>query len=218
MIARIIDAEGADNLTAKKVRILLEDQLGLKGGALKAYKDDISQNIDEVLAGKVASDCGSHNEEDDDQVLDEGAVDYAPKAKKARHESAQGASGDSTNKGKATCITHSGAEAPKVRASSRSIRWEYAFWSNWKAHGANAQNVKKMQEAMKMTRRAFLQTASTLEVTIDGNTLRGQPRSFSSGAMGWYLGGKCEMNIGAQQVWAQVGLNIVIPGSGAWRN
>jgi len=141
---------------------------------------------------QVASDCGSHNEEDDDQVLDEGAVDYAPKAKKARHESAQGASGDSTNKGKATCITHSGAEAPK--------------------------NVKKMQEAMKMTRRAFLQTASTLEVTIDGNTLRGQPRSFSSGAMGWYLGGKCEMNIGAQQVWAQVGLNIVIPGSGAWRN
>jgi hypothetical protein len=53
MIARIIDTKGADNLTAKKVRILLEDQLGLKAGALKAYKDDISQQIDEVLAGKV---------------------------------------------------------------------------------------------------------------------------------------------------------------------
>jgi hypothetical protein len=47
---------------------------------------------------------------------------------------------------------------------------------------------------------------------------QGEPRSFSSGAMGWYLGGKVEMKIGDQDIWAQVGLNCVIPGSNAWKD
>ena len=52
---------------------------------------------------------------------------------------------------------------------------------------------------------------------VDGNRLRGEPRSFSSGALGWYLGGKVEVDVGGQTVWAQVGCNIVIPGSNAWK-
>ena len=53
MIAEIIEAEGADNLTAKKVRMQLEEKLGLPSGDLKMYKDDISEKIDEVLEEKV---------------------------------------------------------------------------------------------------------------------------------------------------------------------
>ena len=34
---------------------------------------------------------------------------------------------------------------------------------------------------------------------------RSQPRTFSSGAAGWYLGGKVELKIGGADVWAQVG-------------
>jgi hypothetical protein len=53
MIGKIIDDVGADNLTAKKVRTMLEEQLGLESGALKANKDDISKKIDEALAARV---------------------------------------------------------------------------------------------------------------------------------------------------------------------
>ena len=76
---------------------------------------------------------------------------------------------------------------------------------------------------------------------------QGEPRTFSSGACGWYLGGKVELKIGSADVWAQarapsprhgcrkrrarirhglltvpiiraqVGMNVVIPGSNVWK-
>ena len=53
---------------------------------------------------------------------------------------------------------------------------------------------------------------------VGAHVAQGEPRSFSSGAMGWYLGGKVEMKIGDHDIWAQVGLNCVIPGSNAWKD
>ena len=57
----------------------------------------------------------------------------------------------------------------------------------------------------------------SLTIDVDGNTLSGQPRTFSSGACGWYLGVKVEVDVGGQTVWAQEGMNVVIPGSNAWK-
>ena len=68
-----------------------------------------------------------------------------------------------------------------------------------------------------MTASKFLQLAQTLEVDICGNKLTGEPRSFSSDNKGWYLNGKIEVPVGDETVWAQVGLNITIPGSHQWR-
>ena len=70
---------------------------------------------------------------------------------------------------------------------------------------------------MKMTIKKFLETASALEIDVEGNTLRGEPRTFASGAAGWYLGGKIQMKIGTADIWAQLGCNVVIPGSNAWK-
>jgi hypothetical protein len=36
-------------------------------------------------------------------------------------------------------------------------------------------------------------------------------------AKGWYLGGKIEIMIGDKKVWAQAGLNLVVPGSKLWK-
>ena len=33
----------------------------------------------------------------------------------------------------------------------------------------------------------------------------------------WYMNGKVEIQVGNQTVWAQVGMNITIPGSAAWK-
>ena len=48
-IAAIVEAEGLDNLTAKVVRVKLEEKLGLEPGALKSKKEEISEMIDAVL-------------------------------------------------------------------------------------------------------------------------------------------------------------------------
>ena len=196
-----------DNLSAKGVRIRLEEKFGLEPGALKAQKALISTMIDEVINEEGGGDDADEEEEEE----------AAPAAKKAKV-----ADDANPNKGKASCTTRSGEEAPK--------------------------NVKKMQETMKMTSKKFLDSKKSIEIDVDGNTLRGEPRSFSSGAMGWYLGGKVEIEVGGQtvrrtgiegrpallgrvhsshtpraassarpQVWAQLGCNIVIPGSNAWK-
>ena len=95
------------------------------------------------------------------------------------------------NKGKMSCKTRSGEEAPK--------------------------KLKEIQAAMKMTAKKFLESGKAIEIDFEGNTLRGEPRSFSSNALGWYLGGKVEVDVGGQTIWAQVGMNVVIPGSNSWK-
>ena len=41
---------------------------------------------------------------------------------------------------------------------------------------------------MKMTTKEFL-ASDVLELNVCGNVLTGEPRSFQSGNLGWYLGG-----------------------------
>ena len=70
-----------------------------------------------------------------------------------------------------------------------------------------------------MTRSKFIATTPPVTVQIGGNTLEGGARALGEkGNMGWYLGGKIELPVGKETVWAQIGINITIPGSGAWKN
>ena len=68
-----------------------------------------------------------------------------------------------------------------------------------------------------MSKRKFLAEADVMTVEMAGNTLTGEPRTFSSGACGWYLSGKVEIPVGDKVIWSQVGLNAVIPGSNDWK-
>jgi len=177
-VAEIIASVGADNLTAKKVRELLEQKLDMDSGELKQYKSEISEMIDTVM-----KESGDGDEDEDEEEEEE---EEQPKKKAKKEPTA-----DNPNKGKMSCATKSGDECPK--------------------------NIKKEQEKMKMSIKKFLESAKALEIDVDGNTLRGEPRTFSSGAAGWYLGGKVELKIGGADVWAQVGMNVVIPGSNVWK-
>jgi hypothetical protein len=102
-IAAIIKEQGVDNLTAKTVRVKLEAKLGMEAGALKAQKDAISTMIDEVLEEEEEADEGEGDEEEEEEPQ--------PKAKKAKKE--EKAADENPNKGKMTCTTRSGNEAPK---------------------------------------------------------------------------------------------------------
>ena len=79
-------------------------------------------------------------------------------------------------------------------------------------------NLKAMQEKIKgMSASKFLASGKALEIELDGNILRGEPRSFSSNNLGWYLNGKIPIDVGGTTVWAQVGMNVTIPGSQSWK-
>ena len=184
-VAAIMSKHAVEDLSAKIVRVKLEEQLGLEPGSLKSEKARISDLIDEVLNEDSKAADADEAEDDDDEEEEE----EKPKSKKAK--TSKAANDANENKGKAKCETRTGAEAPK--------------------------NIKKMQETMKMTAKKFMDNAKAVEFGVHGNTLRGEPRSFSSGAFGWYLGGKIEMDVGGETVWAQLGCNIVIPGSNAWK-
>jgi hypothetical protein len=62
----------------------------------------------------------------------------------------------------------------------------------------------------------FQEHAEKLTVDVLGNLATGEPRSFSSGNRGWYLGGKVEVMIGKKKLWANLGLNLTIVGSKNW--
>ena len=89
-----------------------------------------------------------------------------------------------------SCTTSSGRECPK--------------------------NIKSAQAKSGMTVERFLGSQKRLAIELDGNRLTGDPRQFSSGNLGWYLTGKIELNVDGEQVWAQVGMNVTIPGSQSW--
>lgn len=74
-----------------------------------------------------------------------------------------------------------------------------------------------MQTKLKISGAKFLSGAPEIKIDIQGNILSGKPREFSSGARGWYLGGKIPLKVDGMTIWAQAGINIVIPGSSEWK-
>ena len=62
----------------------------------------------------------------------------------------------------------------------------------------------------------FLQNAGTLNLDVFGSKAMGRPRAFKTGSYGWYTGGKIPITIGSKKVWAQLGVNLTIPGSKEW--
>jgi len=184
-IAKILKEFGVDNLTAKTVRVKLEEVMGLEPGELKPKKDEISKIIDALIEEQEQADGGAEEEEEEEKPPPK------KKAKAAKTEDEAGPSEGGEKKAKMTCQTKSGEECPK--------------------------QIKDLQSKMKMSKKEFLANAETLELDLAGNRLTGEPRDFSSGNLGWYLNGKVEMAVGKKTVWAQVGINITIPGSASWK-
>ena len=188
-VKAVLEAAGLENSSAKSVRIGLEERLSLEPGSLKPEKATILTLIDECIAEMPAVEAAEEEEEEEE----------APKAKKAKTSKAAadddegegGGGGASSGGGKSfSCTTKSGDECPK--------------------------KIKEQQSKL-MSANKFLKSGKSLKIDVDGNTLTGDPRSFQSGNLGWYLTGKVEIEVGGQTVWAQVGMNVTIPGSSTWK-
>ena len=81
-VKAIIEEKGLDNLSAKSVRISLEEKLGMEEGSLKAQKSEISEMIDTVLNELPQDENGDDDEEEEEEEAP------APAKKKAKKEPA----------------------------------------------------------------------------------------------------------------------------------
>ena len=59
----------------------------------------------------------------------------------------------------------------------------------------------------------FLEKAEPLKVSISGQEMLAEVKSFSTGSFGWYLNGKTTVMVDGKAVSVQIGMNLTIVGS-----
>ena len=59
----------------------------------------------------------------------------------------------------------------------------------------------------------FQEKAEPLRVTINGQEMLAEVKSFSTGSFGWYLNGKTVVTIDGKAVSVQIGMNMTVVGS-----
>jgi len=59
----------------------------------------------------------------------------------------------------------------------------------------------------------FLEKAEPLKVSINGQEMLAEVKSFSTGSFGWYLNGKTTVMVDGKAVSVQIGMNLTIVGS-----
>ena len=59
----------------------------------------------------------------------------------------------------------------------------------------------------------FLEKAEPLKITINGQEMLAEVKSFSTGSFGWYLNGKTVVSIDGKAISVQIGMNMTVVGS-----
>ncbi len=59
----------------------------------------------------------------------------------------------------------------------------------------------------------FLEKAEPLKVTINGQEMLAEVKSFSTGSFGWYINGKTTVTVDGKPVSVQIGMNMTVVGS-----
>jgi hypothetical protein len=59
----------------------------------------------------------------------------------------------------------------------------------------------------------FLEKAEPLKVSINGQEMLAEVKSFSTGSFGWYINGKTVVQVDGKPVSVQIGMNMTIVGS-----
>ena len=59
----------------------------------------------------------------------------------------------------------------------------------------------------------FLEKATPMKVTINGQEMLAEVKQFSTGSFGWYMNAKLALQIDGKMVSVQIGMNMPIVGS-----
>lgn len=69
------------------------------------------------------------------------------------------------------------------------------------------------KSACPLTLAQFLEKAEPLKITINGQDMLAEVKSFSTGSFGWYLNGKTVISVDGKAVSVQIGMNLTVVGS-----
>ena len=59
----------------------------------------------------------------------------------------------------------------------------------------------------------FLEKAEPVKVTINGQEMVAEVKSFSTGSFGWYINGKTTITVDGKPLSVQIGMNMTVVGS-----
>jgi hypothetical protein len=59
----------------------------------------------------------------------------------------------------------------------------------------------------------FLEKAEPVKVTINGQEMLAEVKSFSTGSFGWYINGKTVIQVDGKSLSVQIGMNMTVVGS-----
>jgi hypothetical protein len=59
----------------------------------------------------------------------------------------------------------------------------------------------------------FLEKAEPVKVSINGQDLLAEVKSFSTGSFGWYINGKIVIQVDGKPLSVQIGMNMTVVGS-----
>ncbi len=59
----------------------------------------------------------------------------------------------------------------------------------------------------------FLEKAEPVKVTINGQEMIAEVKSFSTGSFGWYINGKTTVQVDGKPLSVQIGMNLTVVGS-----
>nr|AYM52989.1 hypothetical protein [Myxococcus fulvus] len=59
----------------------------------------------------------------------------------------------------------------------------------------------------------FIEKAEPLKVSINGQELLAEVKSFSTGSFGWYINGKTTVTVDGKLLSVQIGMNLTVVGS-----
>ena len=64
-----------------------------------------------------------------------------------------------------------------------------------------------------VTKTQFVEKATPLKVTINGQDMLAEVKEFSTGSFGWYMNAKTVVEIDGKAVSVQIGMNMAVVGS-----
>jgi hypothetical protein len=73
--------------------------------------------------------------------------------------------------------------------------------------------LRMAKSSCPLSQAKFLEKAEPLKVSINGQEMLAEVKSFSTGSFGWYLNGKTTVMVDGKPVSVQIGMNLTIVGS-----
>jgi len=219
LLPPLLKAKDLTKTSLKEVRAELETQMGLDAKGLDPFRDAVkeltSAEIQRITALAEADGQGEEQQEPTDEPEEE--VAEAEEAPPAKAKAAAKPSGKAASKAKGTKrAVSSSAPAP---AAAKARREGAGEGSEGEGRPKRELGQMKVRQSTMMTRAEFMKAATTHTMEFAGQKIKMNPKSFSTGSVGFSASQKIKLDVGEiEGLQLQVCFNMMVVGSKEWKD